>query len=534
VRNDILILSYRHYHYPVFEYLFKLNENNFRWIPKKKYQERDVLPDEQILRTKPFDFQEDIVDEVIEWIDEESYSKGKVIDMLTGTGKTLVGAEIIIRHWAESRDGIVLWVAPREELLEQAIITVGRQCSKLKLPVKIGYYKDRYNAIRFYNDDLNTVMAKYGASLEEANIIFSTFHSADILSEFEPPRLVNLMIVDECHRFHSGAQKANGIFEDIINEDTVKIGLTSTPISTDEFYEFWDKETITLPLTKADLVKKQIIAEENVIPVEVGTINIPALKFSQGNLGERDFDSISGVRDFWSDEIEKKLTESLKKAVKDGRKRILVFMPTIKKCDEMANNLSDSEDFDVVVHHSGISWGLRSANVGRFKESPSERTLVMLTVQTAAEGLDVPKIDCLMLVRPTFSTVLLRQMIGRGLRGPKFDGTQSCDIYDFTYILENDKGEKLRRLPNGKIDVVCPPIKKTTLTKNENKLLRVLKRNYHWSRISEAAIVASMSQADAIAASQSLCNKEYIELVRRGAGGSVRFTTQGKNYADGL
>lgn len=35
------------------------------------------------------------------------------------------------------------------------------------------------------------------------------------------------------------------------------------------------------------------------------------------------------------------------------------------------------------------------------------------------------------MVRPTLSPVLYEQMIGRGLRGPKMGGTQSCLVVDF-------------------------------------------------------------------------------------------------------
>ena len=104
--------------------------------------------------------------------------------------------------------------------------------------IKIGYYKDPYHEISFDNDNLNAVMTRWGTPLEEADIIFSTFHSAEnILSDFSP--VIDLMIVDECHRFHAGAINTNAIFSNIVNEDTVKIGLTGTLIGTNEFLEYF-------------------------------------------------------------------------------------------------------------------------------------------------------------------------------------------------------------------------------------------------------------------------------------------------------
>ena len=46
-------------------------------------------------------------------------------------------------------------------------------------------------------------------------------------------------------------------------------------------------------------------------------------------------------------------------------------------------------------------------------------------------GFDAPKTDCIVIVRPTTSEVLYEQIIGRGLRGPEFGGTEECDIIDF-------------------------------------------------------------------------------------------------------
>ena len=49
-------------------------------------------------------------------------------------------------------------------------------------------------------------------------------------------------------------------------------------------------------------------------------------------------------------------------------------------------------------------------------------------------GFDDPKINCIVVARPTYSVVLYSQMIGRGLRGPKNNGTEDCLIVD---VLDN-------------------------------------------------------------------------------------------------
>ena len=47
-------------------------------------------------------------------------------------------------------------------------------------------------------------------------------------------------------------------------------------------------------------------------------------------------------------------------------------------------------------------------------------------------GFDDPKIEVIMIGRPTKSIVLHQQMIGRGMRGPKMGGTKElCQFHHF-------------------------------------------------------------------------------------------------------
>ena len=46
-------------------------------------------------------------------------------------------------------------------------------------------------------------------------------------------------------------------------------------------------------------------------------------------------------------------------------------------------------------------------------------------------GFDAPKTGCIAICRPTTSEVLYEQIVGRGLRGPKFGGTDACLVIDF-------------------------------------------------------------------------------------------------------
>jgi len=71
---------------------------------------------------------------------------------------------------------------------------------------------------------------------------------------------------------------------------------------------------------------------------------------------------------------------------------------------------------------------LRRALVHEFRE---EKIQFLCNYGVLTTGFDAPKTKCIALCRPTTSEVLYEQIIGRGLRGPKFGGTPECTIIDF-------------------------------------------------------------------------------------------------------
>jgi len=52
-------------------------------------------------------------------------------------------------------------------------------------------------------------------------------------------------------------------------------------------------------------------------------------------------------------------------------------------------------------------------------------------------GFDEPKIEVIVIGRPTQSKILHQQMIGRGMRGPKMGGTPSFELYEMDDSLDD-------------------------------------------------------------------------------------------------
>src|SRR5262249_52270733 len=69
-----------------------------------------------------------------------------------------------------------------------------------------------------------------------------------------------------------------------------------------------------------------------------------------------------------------------------------------------------------------------AAVLQRFRDGELD---VLINVRMLTEGTDVPDVQTVFLTRQTTSTILLTQMVGGALRGPKFGGTADAYIVSF-------------------------------------------------------------------------------------------------------
>lgn len=87
-------------------------------------------------------------------------------------------------------------------------------------------------------------------------------------------------------------------------------------------------------------------------------------------------------------------------------------------------------------------YGIKSASIDH-TTSPDERDQsihdfrigkisVLCNYGILTTGFDSPKVECVFVARPTFSHLLYNQMTGRGLRGPRSNGTANCIIVDIS------------------------------------------------------------------------------------------------------
>lgn len=88
----------------------------------------------------------------------------------------------------------------------------------------------------------------------------------------------------------------------------------------------------------------------------------------------------------------------------------------------------------VAAHHGSADDRNRrkeSDNSKAFLDFKEGRLDVLINVKMLTEGTDVPDVQTVFLTRQTTSRILLTQMVGRGLRGQEFGGTEKAYIVSF-------------------------------------------------------------------------------------------------------
>lgn len=116
------------------------------------------------------------------------------------------------------------------------------------------------------------------------------------------------------------------------------------------------------------------------------------------------------------------LIESITKMPEDWT--ILLFSTSVEHAQNLAALLS-LEGVPARAISAETEDGARRHYVNEFRRG---RIRVLTNYNVLAQGFDAPAVRAVYVARPTFSTNLYQQMIGRGLRGPLNGGSEICRI----------------------------------------------------------------------------------------------------------
>ncbi|QKX50032.1 DEAD/DEAH box helicase family protein [Planococcus glaciei] len=315
----------------------------------------------------------------------EDYSRAMVV-LATGLGKTYLAA-----FFAEKFKR-VLFVAHREEILTQA-----EQSFKHVHPERLSAF---YNASEKRTD---------------ADFIFASIYTLGSqyhLDRFEKDAF-DLIVVDEFH--HAAAPT----YERLLNhfEPKFLLGITATPDRMDnkDVYALCDGN-VAISIHFLNAIERNWLAPFNYYGVYDDT-DYSAIPWRGTRYDEQELLQVQ-LREDFAQKIFDEWT-------RHKQTRTIVFCSSVKQAVYMSNFFRRQGVNSIALHGESHPEERKTA---RSKLDSGELEIIF-TVDLFNEGVDIPKVDTLLFIRPTESLSVYTQQIGRGLRIA--EGKSHCVIIDF-------------------------------------------------------------------------------------------------------
>jgi len=406
-------------------------------------------------------FQDNLKKQILELIKKhDSLENRCILRLPTGAGKTRTAAEAIIEYWKTKPEQVrwVVWIAHTEELCEQAL-----QCFR-QLWEEFGEEASILNIHRVWggkplpdpNDD--------GIIIAGIDQLYHLIPKGDEdPREDEISRIaddVGLVVVDEAH--HSIAPsytlvlKSFGITKfPTDSKQKPLVGLTATPFRTSDleteqllrkygnhtlwpsFDDRWREwEFVVGKLTADNILSKphfHYLRTDSVFQMDGAETDY--LK-EKNLLPQKLLDRVGR-----NTKRNLEVFNSIKGWAAKGR-TILFFGASLNQAMMISKFLNDNNIKSAVITGE-TRYGTRQSYVKMFKE---KKIQVLCNYQVLTTGFDAPKVDTVIIARPTGSRSLYEQMIGRGLRGTKFGGTEECDIIT---VIDNILNYEKKRIKLG-------------------------------------------------------------------------------------
>ena len=311
-----------------------------------------------------------------------------LVVLATGLGKTWLSA------FDSTSDDFhrVLFVAHREEILNQAIRTFRRIRPKARLGRYTGEEKTPNADILF-------------ASIQ-------TLGRTKHLNRFDPAAF-DYIVVDEFH--HAAAATYRRLLAHF--SPKFLLGLTATPERTDggELLALC-QENLVFRQDLMEGIRAELLCPFHYfgVPDEVDYKNIPwrSSRFDEKALTE-------------AVATNKRAENALEQYRKRAGSRTLAFCCSQRHADFMADYFENSGVSARAVH-SGPNSAPRAASLEHLESGDLK---VVFAVDMFNEGVDLPSVDTVMMLRPTESSIVWLQQFGRGLRTS--EGKDHLTVIDY-------------------------------------------------------------------------------------------------------
>ncbi len=345
---------------------------------------------------RPEPFQERLLEQIA--LARELGHHRNLLVSATGTGKTVMAAI----DYARLRDVLprarLLFVAHREEILEQSL-AMFRHCLRDHAFGELWFGGQRPRRFEYVFASIQSLYAAGLADLE--------------------PGHFDVVIVDEFH--HAAAPSYRALLDHV--RPTELLGLTATPERSDGLPLLdWFDNRIAAELRLWDAIDQHRLSPFIYFGIHDG-LDLRDVPWRRGRgYDVEELSNLLTANDVWA----KQVLSQLSARVDDLRAmRALGFCVSVQHARFMARVFQDAGIPATAIWADTPDDKRRAA----LTELASMRLNAVFSVDLFNEGIDVPVVDTLLLLRPTDSPTLFLQQLGRGLR--RSTGKTVCTVLDF-------------------------------------------------------------------------------------------------------
>lgn len=349
---------------------------------------------------KPRDYQQECDNDLMNYLNQKN-PKPALVTIPTGGGKSYSIAKLTHEY-----DGKALILCPSQEILEQ-------------------------NYLKFisFGGEAGIFSSALG-SKAISRVTYATIGTVKKMPEVFKNFGVSMLVIDEAHE---GTDPSKGMFKDFfkILNPKYTIGFTATPFRLKNYTDpsGYNYSQLTMmnrssPKLFSNLVHvtqiSHLVNNNFWAPVEVHIYDFNPLGLVLNSTGS-DYteSSISAV--IKTNNINNKIYKLAKSLISDGINGLLVYLDSVENCYIMANALGKY----VRVIDGDTPKGERRKIIEDFKAGKIKALILRDTLVT---GFDFPKLDHVIMGRPTNSLAVFYQLYGRLVR--PFEG-KIGHFYDF-------------------------------------------------------------------------------------------------------
>lgn len=327
----------------------------------------------------------------------------KLCVMPTGSGKSVVIAEVVRLINANPKRRIII-LSHSADIVTQNIAAIRRHLPSIDVTCACSGAKEKIS---------------YAGSVVVSSI--QTYYG-----RFETYTPFDIIIVDEAHLISTDEESMYRRVFAGVKANVPIVGLTATPYRLDTGYLHQGPGALFDGICHETSVSKLIGAKKlaPVLSEAQTTLDTSSMQIASGDFVGASY--TAGAT--WESDTATALSDAVPRL--NGRRKVIVFACSIQHGALALRTLRElGVKSELITSKSG-----KSARAQATADFRSGDLRALVNVNCLTTGFDVPDIDAIVMLRPTLSTGLYVQMVGRGMRTAP--GKVDCLLLDYVGNIE--------------------------------------------------------------------------------------------------